>query len=487
MPEQEITTQLYPPVVSVLGHVDHGKTSLLDKIRKTHVTERESGGITQSIGASQITIDHEGKKRTITFVDTPGHLAFANMRSQGVSASDIVLLVVAADDGVMPQTIESIEKIQESNLPYIVVITKIDAEGAQVERVKQQLLSRGVLLEGLGGSVPFIGVSSKTGQNIQELLDLIVLIYDLSAVNKDKNADFLGVAIESKIDPRRGPIASIVVKQGTLKVRDMVYIQGKEVGKVRALFDTQAKGVKEAYPGDAVEILGLSEVLPMGDLVYTRPVDTHPQVVEQALMPKRPSSLAEFFGEEEARLLSVVIRTQTSGELEAIKSSLPEDVKVVFEGQGDITVSDTMLAKDFQAIVLGFHVGITKDAKAFAETENVFYKTYSIIYELLDEVNDVLLAMKEEPEVKILGKASILASFPSDEGRIIGARVIEGRIALNDTVTITREDAEIGTAKIVMLKKGKNPVKEVGKGSECGISIDPFVDFSVGDMLLSHR
>jgi len=479
---------IYSPVVSVLGHVDHGKTSLLDKIRKTNAASRESGGITQSIGASEIELTHEGKKRGITFIDTPGHLAFANMRAQGVNSSDIVLLIVAADDGVMPQTKESVEKILEAKTPFIVVITKIDTEGANIEKVKRQLSESGVLLEGLGGNVPFIGVSSKTGQGIEELLELILLVYDLNKPQKDAQAEFLGVIIESKLDPRRGSVATVVVKQGLLSLRDSVYIQGKEVGKVKALFNTYKKGVQKAAPGEAVEILGLTQVLPMGDLLYTKPVDTHPAAVEQQLMTAQPTSLADFF-KEDKESLHVILKTETSGEIEAIKNSLPEDVTVIFEGQGEISVSDVLMALDFKAIILSFNVGIAKEAKRLAETEHVFYKTYTIIYELLDEIQDAIEAMQTEDvqEVRVIGKAEIIASFPTDEGKILGVRVTEGRLAVGDTISIVRSDEEIGSSTISQLKRGKNPVKEVGKGNECGVTIQPFIDFAIGDVVLSHK
>ncbi|HRN96184.1 MAG TPA: GTP-binding protein [Candidatus Levybacteria bacterium] len=482
----KLSQSLYPPVVSVLGHVDHGKTSLLDKIRTSDIAAGERGGITQKIGASSIEIDHEGKKRLITFVDTPGHEAFANMRSQGVSAADIVLLIVAADDGVMPQTRESIEKIREAKIPFIVVFTKIDMEGAVIERAKQSVLKEGVLLEGLGGDVPYIEVSSKTGQNIQELLDLIVLVYDMSAQEKDGTKPFLGVVIESLLDKRRGVVASVVVKQGTLNTGEKLFRFAEEVGKARALFDTHLTSVKTAEPGQAVEIIGLTKTLPAGSLVFTT-AQAQEDIVKEVLKKSGSTSDMTAFFNEKPSSVSVILKTQTAGELEAIKESLPDDITVLSEGQGEIAVSDVMMAKDFKGIVLGFNVSIAKEAKQMADNEHVFYRIYSIIYELLDEISDAVAMVQEEGREKILGKASIIASFQGTEGEILGVRVNEGRLLLNDTVRVEREGTVTGEAKIATLKRMKEDVKEVGKGQECGVALTTPVDFRPGDMLISYR
>lgn len=483
MEQKTVQHNSYPPVVSVLGHVDHGKTTLLDTIRKSNIATREAGGITQAIGASKIELTHDGKARHITFIDTPGHEAFSNMRSHGVSASDIVLLVVAADDGIKPQTKESIEKILTSKLPFIVVITKIDAEGANIEKVKQQLAKEGVLLEGLGGDVPFIGVSAKTGEKIADLLDLIVIVYDLSEITKDKNKEFTGVVIEARLDKRRGILASLIVKNGTIKVGDKINTTDREVGKVRALVDTLGKQVKEALPGDAVEVLGFTEVLPAGSLVNAGGVT---EVLKStALATHAPMDLMKILQTKQSEKLPVVVKTQTSGEFEAIFASLPEDVEVVYEGRGEISVSDILMARDFNAIVVGFNVDIEKQAKVLAEANKTFYSTYNIIYNLLDELKDAVALIHERAKRKVYGKAQILAVFEGNEGQILGVRVQEGRLAMGDKIVITRGDDETLPSKIVSLKQGKKDVKEVGKGNECGIMIDPQVDFTIGDMIIS--
>lgn len=473
----------YPPVVSVLGHVDHGKTTLLDSIRKSNIAPREAGGITQAIGASKIEIDHEGQKRAITFIDTPGHEAFSNMRSHGVSAADIVLLVVASDDGIKPQTKESIEKILSSKLPFIVVITKSDAPGANIEKVKQQILSEGILLEGLGGNVPYISVSAKTGDKIKDLLDLVLIAYDLSEIKKSEENDFSGVIIEAKLDKRRGILASLIVKEGKISVGDKVFTDEKEVGKVRALVDTNGSQLKEALPGEAVEILGLSEVLSAGEVINT--LKSSKIAESKALGTHSSTDLMKILTSKESEKLPVIIKTQTSGEYEAISASLSSDVDVVFEGRGEISASDILMAKDFGAIVVGFNVGIEKQAVSLADSSKTFYRTYNIIYNLLDELEDAVMLLKERSQRKILGKAQILAVFEGNQGKILGLRIIEGRLAVGDKIVITRGEVETPPSKIVTLKQGKKDLKEIQKGNECGVSIDPEVDFTIGDMVLS--
>jgi len=477
----------FAPVISVLGHVDHGKTSLLDKIRQTSIAAREKGGITQKIGASQIEILHEGIKRKITFIDTPGHEAFSSMRAQGVDAADIVLLVVAADDGIKPQTKESIEKILEAKLPFIVVITKIDVPGANIEKVKQQLLSENIPLEGLGGSVSYVGVSSKTGEHIKDLLDLIILTYDLSSIEKNDKDDFLGVVIDSKLDKRKGSVASIVVKAGMLVFGEKIYAGSDEVGKVRALFDTFEKGVKRAIPGEAVEILGLNEVLNAGSIIKTKKESA--PILEERAKSANPqiTDIADFFNEEKKENVLVILKSDSSGELEAVKESLPKNIEIAYAGQGEIGVSDILLAKDLKALVVGFNVSISKEAKILAESEKVFFKIYGIIYELLDELSDLIAAIKAEGVEKVLGRGKVLERFSGTSGEIIGTKVTEGRFAIKDKIRIMRKDEEIGEALIVSIRKGKSDVKQVIKNDECGIIISSEVDFRQGDDIISYK
>ena len=472
----------FPPVVSVLGHVDHGKTTLLDTFRKSSIAAREAGGITQAMGASTVEVVHDGKKRLVTFIDTPGHEAFSNMRSHGVSASDIILLVVAADDGIKPQTKESLDKIVASKLPFIVVITKTDSEGSNIEKIKQQLAKEGVLLEGLGGDVPYIGVSAKTGDKIADLLDLILIVYDISDIKKSTDVAFEGVVIEAKLDKRRGILASLIVKQGKLSVGEKVFTASKEVGKVRALTNTSLKQVREAFPGDAVEILGLTEVLQAGSVVNSKGATM--AAITTALTTPTAVDFMKLISTKQTEKLPVIIKTQTSGEFEAIFQALPEDVEVVFEGRGEISASDILMARDFSAIVVGFNVDIEKQAKVLAESNKTFYSTYTIIYNLLDELKDAAELLKERAQRKVLGRAQILATFDGNEGQILGVRIIDGRLMVGDKLVITKGEDETSESKIASLKQGKKDVKELGKGNECGIMIDPQVDFTIGDMVI---
>lgn len=473
----------YAPVVSVLGHVDHGKTSLLDKIRSSQVASREKGGITQKIGASQVEITHDGKKRSITFIDTPGHAAFDNMRSQGVNAADVVLLIVAADDGVMPQTRESIGKILEAKIPFIVVFTKIDMEGAVIEKAKGSVTKEGILLEGLGGDVPFIGVSSKTGEGINELLDLIVLVYDLSNPQKDATKPFMGVVIDAKLDKRRGPVATVVVKNGTLKLADKVF-SGKEVGKVRALVDPNGKNLKEIIPGDAVEMLGLTDVLPAGSVIFNR--ETELAKVIETPTKTEPTDIMAFLREEEKDIIPVVLKTESAAELEALKNSLPEKVIVIYEGTGEVNVSDILMGKDFHALVLGFNVEATREAVQLADSEKVFYKSYGIIYQLLEELEGLLGAISTGASAHEIGRAEILTSFLGSSGVIIGAKITEGRLAVGDHIKLWRSEKDLGSSKIVSIKHGKEDIKLATKNMECGIMIDPEVDFAPNDAIIAY-
>lgn len=475
----------FAPVVSVLGHVDHGKTSLLDKIRTSAVAEREAGAITQKIGASEIEIEHEGAKRKITFIDTPGHEAFANMRSQGVNAADIALLIIAADDGIKPQTKESISKILEAKIPYIVVFTKIDREEANVERVKQQVAAEEILLESLGGSVPFIGVSSKTGEGVKELLDLIILVYDLSGIQKKSLGDFMGVVIDAKQDKRRGIIATVVIKSGTIAVGDQIYTHGKQAGKVRALTSSSAKNIREAFCGDAVEVLGITEVLPAGSVLFDKEVE---MMVVQDIKPvsQAPQDIMQFLQDVDHDFIPVILKTESSAELEAVKDSLPPKVKVIYEGQGEISVSDILMAKDFHALVLGFNVGINREAETIAQSEKVFYKSYSIIYQLFEDLESLILTLGQKDVKRELGKSEVVASFLGSSGPIIGLKVIEGRLAVGDQIRIMRGEREIGVSKITSIKHGKENVRIANKNTECGIMITPEVDFAPQDAIIAY-
>lgn len=473
----------FPPVIAVLGHVDHGKTTLLDTIRKTSVADREHGGITQKIGASSIEIEsfdsaqdkHEGKKRRITFIDTPGHEAFSKMRGRGAQAADIGILVVSSVDGVMPQTKESISLLKASGVPYVVALTKSDAEQRNPEKAKQQLAAEQVLLEGYGGDVPVIEVSAKTGSNIKELLDLILLVSDLHPKGVDVNSTFplSAIVIESKQDPKSGPKATIVIKNGKISVRDEV-TTGEVAGRVRSLISDKGVQVSSASVGEAVEVLGFERAPEVGSVVYKGA-----DIQEEEKTEKRPLK-------NEEGVISLILVADTLGSLEAIYASLPPKVNVILKKTGDITTADVLLAKSVGGLVLGFNIKIKPDVAKLASTEKVLVKNYTIIYEMLDEIKDVVegkeLSMLEE----VYGVAQILASFPYEKTIVMGVKVLEGRVAKGDKVRIERKDEVIGEGHINSVRQAKVSTSKVEMGQEAGIIVGPTIDFAIGDMVICH-
>jgi translation initiation factor IF-2 len=488
--DNTIASNSYPPVVAVLGHVDHGKTTLLDAIRKTNVAGGEHGGITQKIGASEIEIEHEGKKRKITFIDTPGHEAFFQMRGRGAQAADVGLLIVSLVDGVMPQTKESITLLKNSKIPYIVVLTKSDDPGSLPDKVKDQLLKEEVMLEGYGGDVPFIEVSARKGVNIKELLDLILLVFD---IKKEANfypfkvdAPLMGIVIESKLDQKSGPKATIIIKNGKIKLRDEIYADDVKA-KVKGIVSSLSKTMSEASVGDGVEILGFEKVPQVGSIVTNAKKEV--EILEYKEENPDSATLEESaspFGEEDQNMLSVVLCADTQGSLEAITNSLPEKVRFIVKKTGEIEVSDVLFAKSTGAIVLGFNVKVKPQVANLARTEKVLIKTYTIIYEMIDEISDFIQGKIEALQEEILGIAKIIASFPFEKTKVCGIKVAEGRIAKGDKVRLVREDISIGESHINSVRKGKDQTSKIEQGEEGGIILSPSLDFTIGDMLISH-
>lgn len=438
------------PIVTVLGHVDHGKTTLLDAIRKTAVASRETGGITQSIGSSVV----DG----ITFIDTPGHAAFSNMRGTGAKVADIIILVVSSDDGMKPQTREALEIIKKAQVPFIVAATKIDVSGVNPERVRTELEKEGILFEGRGGEVPFVPLSAKTGQGLDSLLETIKLLAEVHEIQGDHTAPLEAVVIESFKD-NRGQVANIIVRNGTLAVGQEVTITNL-TGKVRGIFDAGGKSIKEVLPGFPAQVIGLA---------------------------KLPDNAPRRVLGDERRLkddeLPIILKASNAGALEAIIASLPEKTVVVDQGIGDVTGGDVLTAKVGNAHIFAFETKIPKDVIKLAEADDVRVKRFDIIYELLQEVEEILKGEK----VEIQGRAKILASFPFDDKKVAGSKVLDGKIAKGSTVTLMREDKEIGKAKIVSLKKQKVETGSVGQGEEFGAILEPQLDFSVGDVIVSSR
>jgi translation initiation factor IF-2 len=452
-----------------LGHVDHGKTTLLDKIRKTSVAEKEAGGITQSIGASVITTK-KGKK--ITFVDTPGHAVFSEMRSRGAKIADIAILVVAADDGVKPQTKEALEYILKEDIPFIVAATKVDLPSASVNSVQSQLEKEQILFENRGGEVPLISVSGKTGKGIESLLEMTILVSELNDVSGNPDGKLEAVVIETGKD-KSGPVVNIVVRSGTLKVKDEI---SSEVvhARIKAIFDFQGKSVKQVLPGEPAKLLGFSDLPLVGSSVW--------RLTDGKLAPRTQEVKIVKAKLKEGKL-PVIIKAKTAGTLEAIISNLPEEVVVVNSAIGDIVESDIFLGKSTGADIFAFESKVASGVSRLAEEEGVRIEKFSVVYELFEKLEKMI----EKGKVKILGEAEILKLFPFNKKKVAGCRIAGGVIAKGNELTLVRNKNELGKAQVVSLKKAKQEVDAVKQGEECGIFLMPQLEFEVGDVLLSLR
>jgi translation initiation factor IF-2 len=485
------------PVVTVMGHVDHGKTTLLDRIRKTNVAEKEAGGITQSIGASTVVVN--GRK--IVFIDTPGHEAFTAMRARGAMATDIVVLVVAADDGVMPQTIEAINHAKSANVPIVVAINKIDKPEAKPNQVKQQLSQYGLIPEEWGGSTLFVELSAKTGKGLDKLFEAIFLQADLLDLKAPRDKRGMGVIIESKLDPARGPVGSVIVKSGTFREGNY-FVAGNSWGKIRTMFDDKGNRVKEAGPSSAVEIIGFTEVVPAGEMIYG--VDN--EEIAKKIVEKRKMVSSTKEAEETTtpldkilqqikqgliKELRIVLKGETYGVLNALEGPLERlstenvKVKILHRGVGNITESDVMLAIASQGIVIGFNVKIEPKAKDLAKAKRVEIRTYNIIYDLIEDVKKMVEGMITPPEVwKLLGRAEVKQVFTiSGNLKVGGCYVLEGKIVRNAKCVVKRNGEEVYEGRISSLKRFKEDMREVEKGFECGVGIEGFNDIKIGDII----
>ena len=483
--QQSTSPDSRPPVVAILGHVDHGKTTLLDSIRKTNVATSEHGGITQAIGAYQIEHPTKEGKQKITFIDTPGHAAFARMRARGATAADIAILVVAANDGVMPQTKESIAHIKDAGVPYIVALTKSDLPQAMPGKVKQQLLKEGVMLEGLGGDVPAISVSAKTGEGLDDLLDMILLVSQITGITGSLQDPLEAVVIEAKRDRRKGVVVAVVVRSGTLSVGDEITAETAG-GKVRALTTDTGENVKSALPGMPVEILGFTDIPVVGSKVVKK---SQLAIPKQAVAAVKQESAIMPQMEPATSRLALILKADTAGSLEAIKQSLPtSDIMLILSATGDPTETDVLLGKTARAIIVGFNTRVSSSVARLAEAEGVLIKTYTLIYELLDELEEAIALFKQgKPQELILGKAQVQAVFPFDRKTVAGSKVLSGRIAKGDRVRVERGDAIIGEGRVVSLRRGKEDVGKAQTGEECGILLSVPLDFEPQDVILSVR
>ncbi len=476
-----------PPIVTILGHVDHGKTTLLDFIRKSNVAAREHGGITQHIGAYQIT--HEDK--LITFIDTPGHAAFEKMRSRGAAVADIAVLVVALDDGIMPQTVEAIKHIQLAKVAMVVAINKIDLPGinmqVQMDKIKKQLSDRGVLIEEYGGDVPLVPLSAKSGDGVDKLLEIILLVAEVNEFKGDPTATPSGVVIESSLDKAKGSVATLLIRNGTLKRGDQILVGGVK-GKIKGMFDYAGKSMDQAGPSTPVEVLGLDSVPAVGSVLGQ-------QLSEKKVVKPEVASLLDRLKQDDSEVLKLIVKADKQGSLEAIEGSLDnfnldkKVVEVIATGVGDILEFDVKLADSAKAIVVGFNVKVAGVAAKLAETDHVLIRTYNIIYELLDEMEEVIESMIRPGKIEeILGKAEVLAEFPYGKNeRIAGCRVVEGGINKGPKVRVVRDGEIIGEGKLKSLKKVKEEVNRIEKGQDCGMIFDPPIDFQTGDIVESYR
>jgi translation initiation factor IF-2 len=499
--KEERSGNLQPraPVVTVMGHVDHGKTSLLDAIRETEVAAGEAGGITQHIGAYEA---HVGDRR-IVFVDTPGHEAFTRMRARGAKVTDIVVLVVGADDGVMPQTEEAIAHARAAKVPIVVAINKIDKPEAQPERVKRQLADRGLMPEEWGGETVMVEVSAKTKQNLPRLLEMILLVGDLRELKADPDAPASGTVLESRVDRGRGPVATVLVQNGTLHIGD-VFIVGAVYGKVRAMFDDRGQPIKQAGPSTPVEVLGLQGVPEAGDQFQVADEAKARHIVEYRQSKQREASLAktasgrltldqlhEQLRAGEMKELPVVVKADVQGSAEVLTEMLPKlsndqvTLKVIQAGVGAINESDVILASASNAIIIGFNVRPERKASDLAQREGVDIRMYSIIYELLDEVRKAVAGLLA-PVIKetYLGRAEVRDTFRvKGAGVIAGCSVQDGIIKRDAEVRVVRDGAVAYTGRVISLRRFKDDVNEVRAGFECGIGISNFNDVKVGDIL----
>jgi len=496
--KRETALEPRPPVVTIMGHVDHGKTTLLDTIRKTNVTAREAGAITQHMGAYQSSVDG----RAITFLDTPGHHAFTEMRARGAHATDIVVLVVAADDGVMPQTREAIDHAKAASVPIVVAINKVDKPEANVDKTKQQLAEAGLLIEEWGGDIVCIPLSAKTGDGVPDLLENLFLVADISDLKADPTGNAEGVVIEAKLDKARGSLATLLVQQGTLAPSDTV-LAGAASGRIKAMFNDRGERVESAGPSTPVEVLGLNGVPLAGELfkVYDEEKRARTIAEERQQSTSTPprvslSSLSSQIGEGQIKELPVVLKTDVQGSIEPITSSLERlgtdeaRVKIIRAASGPITEEDVFLASADKGIILGFNTKTAPGTQQVAEREGVGIQRYDIIYRLEEDMAEALKGMLRPQYVDVLGgRAEVRAVFSTGkQGKIAGAYVLEGRVWRGaHKVRVMRGSDVVGEPRIASLRRFKDNVNEVQAGMECGMGLEPFGDTQVGDVLEFYR
>jgi translation initiation factor IF-2 len=488
-----------PPVITIMGHVDHGKTRLLDAIRQANVMDSEAGGITQHIGAYQVEID--GKK--LTFLDTPGHEAFTAMRARGAQVTDIAILVVAADDGVMPQTIEAMNHAKAAGVPILVAINKIDKPEANPDLVKQQLATNGLVVEEWGGDVIAVPVSAREKKGITDLLGSILLLAEMEDLKANPNKPGSGVVIEAEMDKNRGPLATVLVQNGTLKPGDIVVV-GSTFGKVKALFNEKGKQVRKAEPATPVEVLGLNEVPQVGDAfsVMEDESQAHALIQKRQAQQKQTETagvrLDTFYDKistGKVKELNLVLKTDVQGSVEPIKNSLERlasaetQVRIIHSSTGNITEGDVMLALASNGLIIGFNTDVETGARRLAETKDVDIRVYNVIYSLIDDVEKALKGMLEPTIVEVVeGRAEIRQVFAAGKGtKVAGVYVVEGKISRGSPLRVIRKGKILVDTSVISMRRFKDDVKEVAAGFECGIGLKDYNDFQTGDILEFYR
>lgn len=475
-----------PPVVVVLGHVDHGKTTLLDYLRKTNISEKEVGGITQKIGGYEILVDSKGYQiNRITFIDTPGHELFSQLRLRGAKVADIAVVVVDATESVMPQTIESFYHIKEAKIPFIIAANKIDLPRADLDKVKKDLLKHKIQVEGAGGDIPFVPISAKKGEGIDKLLEMILLVSSLEELTYSPDNPPQAYIIESKKD-KRGVVVSAIIKDGRLRVGETVYALDKKA-KIKALIGDRGNFLDQVSPSTPFLLLGFKQLPEVGTLLTNKKQEKKEGLTVKEQPLKKPQDL---FKKEKKKKLRLIIKAESFGSLETILFHLSkkENIDIVLASIGEISKSDLFLAKTAKAIVIGFAVPVDKKITDLAKEQKIVVKTYSLIYQLLEELDEVVTLVKEKEREgrELKGEAKILATFIIEKERVAGVRVTKGKINLGDKISLYRGDKLLGKGKIASLKIKAKPVSQIKKNDEAGMIFYPQLDFNIGDVVKSY-
>jgi translation initiation factor IF-2 len=472
-----MATEFRPPIVVIMGHIDHGKTTLLDKIRSTNLWRKEAGGITQHIGAYQASVATKSGNRLITFIDTPGHAAFCQMRARGAKITDIAILVISAQDGVMAQTKECLEHITSANLPLIVAINKIDLPGANLDKVRGQLVESHVIPEDYGGQTACIPVSAKTGEGIDKLLDMILLNADILELKSKPDSPLEAFVVESRLDPKRGPVASIIVKNGTLRLGDQVFCDSIP-GKVKAMTDHNRQPIKSAGPSQPVEILGFEQVPAVGTLILDH------LTKKTAELPNRPKIIS---GSDTPKL-PVIIKADVQGTLEALLNSFSDDVQIILAGIGPVSDTDVFLAQSASAQIFAFNVPTVKSVRTLAESNQVTIFESKIIYEIIENIQSQVLKLLEPTiDETILGEGKIIAEFKIEKVRIAGIQCTKGELTKGSLIHLKRDNKIIKDTKIEGIHQGKNIVDSLKASQDCGMTFKPYVDFKLNDVIISYK